>query len=187
MPLSDYNALCQPYCRYLDLAAWQITTRLLGPEKVEKRLLQQQFVPAPRLVGVEPNPGPPKSKRLSEEERWRVVHYSTLEHLSIRRIAQKMQISKTTVAQLLKKFQQTGISQRSSKNWSQEEARGRYQSRKKIKLLRKPRKRSQPLRSPRNLVKNQRMKFLWVQLKYPAQAQSSMARQAKGRGTLGGG
>ena len=109
MPLSDYNALCQPYCRYLDLAAWQITTRLLGPEKVEKRLLQQQFVPAPRLVGVEPNPGPPKSKRLSEEERWRVVHYSTLEHLSIRRIAQKMQISKTTVAQLLKKFQQTGL------------------------------------------------------------------------------
>ena len=74
-----------------------------------KRLLQQQFVPAPRLVGVEPNPGPPKSKRLSEEERWRVVHYSTLEHLSIRRIAQKMQISKTTVAQLLKKFQQTGL------------------------------------------------------------------------------
>ena len=76
---------------------------------MEKRLLQQQFVPAPRLVGVEPNPGPPKSKRLSEEERWRVVHYSTLEHLSIRRIAQKMQISKTTVAQLLKKFQQTGL------------------------------------------------------------------------------
>ena len=76
---------------------------------MKKRLLQEQFVPAPRLVGVEPDLGPSKSKRLSEEERWRVVHYSTLERLSFRKIAQKMQISKTTVAQLLKKFQQTGL------------------------------------------------------------------------------
>lgn len=65
-------------------------------------------VPAPPLIGVEPNPGPRKSQRLSEEERWRVIHLSTELHLSNRNIAKRMGVARNTVADLLKKYHQIG-------------------------------------------------------------------------------
>ena len=63
---------------------------------------------APRLVCIEPNPGPRRSQRLNEEERWRVIHLSTEMHLSIRRIAKRMEISTHTVSNVLSKYHQTG-------------------------------------------------------------------------------
>lgn len=66
------------------------------------------IVPAPRLVCVEPNPGPRRSQRLSEEERWRVIHLSTEQHLSHAAIARKMGISRHTVIDILHKYHDIG-------------------------------------------------------------------------------
>ena len=60
---------------------------LLGSEKAKNQVLAlKRFPPAQLLVGVETNPGPPKYGRLSEEERWRVVHLTTEDHLSTREV-----------------------------------------------------------------------------------------------------
>ena len=48
--------------------------------------MHKKFVHAQLLVGVGANPGPPKYGRLSEEERWRVVHLTTEDHLSTREV-----------------------------------------------------------------------------------------------------
>jgi len=69
---------------------------------------KQRFVPKPRLVCVELNPGPGAALRLSEEKRWRVVHLSTEMHLSARAIAKRMEINRSTVDALLKKYHETG-------------------------------------------------------------------------------
>jgi transposase len=68
----------------------------------------QQAVPAARLVCVELNPGPRRSPRLTEEQRWRVIHLSTESHLSIRRIAKQMKVAKKTVEDLLHKYSKSG-------------------------------------------------------------------------------
>lgn len=68
----------------------------------------KKHVPAPPLVCVEPNPGPRRSQRLSEEERWRVIHLSTEMHLSHRNIAKRMGIRQQTVIDLLKKYHEIG-------------------------------------------------------------------------------
>jgi len=68
----------------------------------------QQFVPQPPLVGVEPNPGPRRSPRLSEEKRWRVIHLATELHLGPVAIAKRVGAHRDTVADLLKKYHDTG-------------------------------------------------------------------------------
>jgi transposase len=77
-------------------------------------------VPAPPLVGVEPNPGPRRKsstarpirrwrgQNLSEKDRWRVVILHEEENLSNSEIAKRMNITKSTVQQILKKEQETG-------------------------------------------------------------------------------
>ena len=67
-----------------------------------------ESVPALRLVCVETNPGPRRSQRLSEEERWRVIHSATEQHLGPSAIARKMGISKRTAILTLKKYVETG-------------------------------------------------------------------------------
>jgi transposase len=62
----------------------------------------------PPLVGVEPNPGPRESRRLSEEERWLVIFLSTEEHRSPTAIARRLQISRPTVYNVLDKYHETG-------------------------------------------------------------------------------
>jgi transposase len=78
------------------------------------RLLNAKVqVPAPRLVGVELNPGPSPRRsprqipRLTEEQRWRVIHLSTEMHLSPAQIARRMTISRQTVYSLLQKYSET--------------------------------------------------------------------------------
>ena len=67
-----------------------------------------QWVPTPPLVCVETKPGPRRSQRLTEEERWRVIHLSTELHLSHSAIAKRMEISRHTVIDLLKKYHEIG-------------------------------------------------------------------------------
>src|SRR3569832_668265 len=63
----------------------------------------QLFVPAPPLVGVEPNLGPRESRKLSEEERWLVIFLSTEEHRSPTAITRRLGISRHTVYNVLNK------------------------------------------------------------------------------------
>ena len=67
-----------------------------------------KFVPAPLLVGVELNPGPPAGDHLSEPERWRIVFLRDENGLNPTEIARKMKCSRHTVYNILKKFDQTG-------------------------------------------------------------------------------
>jgi transposase len=69
--------------------------------------IKQLFIPAPPLVGVEPNPGPPESQRLNEEKRWRVVHLSTELHLRPTAIAKRVGVTRRTVYALLNKYHET--------------------------------------------------------------------------------
>ena len=72
------------------------------------------YVPAPRLVCVELNPGPkpgkkPKSGRhLSEEDRWRIVFLRNDVNLSLREIAQRIPTTQATILSVLKKYTETG-------------------------------------------------------------------------------
>ena len=68
----------------------------------------QKQVPAPPLICVEPNPGPRRSRRLSVEKRWRVVHLSTELRLSSRKIAKRLDIRHNTVLDILDKYHDTG-------------------------------------------------------------------------------
>ena len=67
----------------------------------------QDFVPAPPLVGVEPNPGPSGGKYLDEKTRWWVVFYIEEEHLSYHAIAEKLKIHRNTVRSIWTKYQET--------------------------------------------------------------------------------
>jgi transposase len=86
----------------------ELTSVFLGTSQQNLMVLMNKNVPAPRLVGIAENPGPRRSQRLSEEERWRVIFLSTELHLSTRRIAKRMKISPTTVTNILKKYHETG-------------------------------------------------------------------------------
>jgi hypothetical protein len=64
-------------------------------------------VPAPRLVGIEPNPGPRSGERLSELDRWRVVIHHKDDHWNNKRIAKKLKCQENVVAEILKKIYDT--------------------------------------------------------------------------------
>jgi transposase len=73
-----------------------------------------KFVPAARLVGIEPNPGPGVRKHphvrhhLSEEDRWRIVFLRRELKLSEKEIAKRIPTTQKTVSLILQKHQQTG-------------------------------------------------------------------------------
>jgi len=67
-----------------------------------------QFVPAPPLVGVEPNPGPPKNNNIPEATRWRIVFLSTENKLSPTKISRKVKCSRQEVYEILAKYKDTG-------------------------------------------------------------------------------
>jgi transposase len=57
---------------------------------------------------VETNPGPPReSRRLSEEERWRVIHLSTELHLKPLAIAKRVGCHRSAVYRILEKYWET--------------------------------------------------------------------------------
>ena len=74
MPSREYKAIRALSGRSLHLAKSETKPFLLGSEKAKNQVFAQEVCPGQLLVGVETNPGPPKYGRLSEEERWRVVH-----------------------------------------------------------------------------------------------------------------
>jgi transposase len=67
----------------------------------------QDFVPAPPLVGVEPNPGPRGNKHLDKETRWWVVFYVKEEQLTYNEIASKLNISRNSVRAIWAKYEET--------------------------------------------------------------------------------
>ena len=67
------------------------------------------FVPAPRLVGIEPNPGPRKEGDvIPEEKRWRVVFHKKDLKLAPIKIAKKLKLPKKSVENIIDKFEKTG-------------------------------------------------------------------------------
>lgn len=67
-----------------------------------------KFVPAPLLVGVEPNPGPGHGSNWNEEERWRAILKWKDEKKGTRTIAKELGISRRGVRNLIQKYQETG-------------------------------------------------------------------------------
>lgn len=67
-----------------------------------------KFVPAPRLIGVEPNPGPRHGEHLNEEQRWEVIHLWKIDKLGTRAIAKKMKIKRQNIQKLIQKYKETG-------------------------------------------------------------------------------
>jgi transposase len=68
-----------------------------------------KFVPAPRLVGIEPNPGPGNvGNRLSEEKRWRIIFM----HKDLKKvpatIARELKMNEQTVHNVIGKYEETG-------------------------------------------------------------------------------
>lgn len=75
-----------------------------------------KFVPPPRLVGVEPNPGPPKKTRLSDADRWRIVLYHNDLHWSNKKIATFVQCNEHTVHEVLERHHEgLGIGERAGR------------------------------------------------------------------------
>jgi transposase len=67
-----------------------------------------KFVPAPLLVGVEPNPGPGSGEKLTEEQRWSVVIFKKEMQWTNKKIAQKVKCREQTVHDVWEKYQETG-------------------------------------------------------------------------------
>jgi transposase len=68
-----------------------------------------KFVPAPRLVCIETNPGPPGSgRRLSEKNRWKAVFYTEDLHWKPEGIARKLKTTRQTVHDILNRYEETG-------------------------------------------------------------------------------
>ena len=61
----------------------------------------QKLVPAPLLVGVEPNPGPGRGSKWNEEQRWRTIFKWKDEKKGTKTIANEMGVSRSAV-QILK-------------------------------------------------------------------------------------
>ena len=68
----------------------------------------QKIVPAPRLVGVELNPGPRRGENMSDEERWAVINLWNIENLGTRKIAKKLNLQRKNVQNLIRKYNETG-------------------------------------------------------------------------------
>lgn len=69
---------------------------------------KEKYVPAPRLVCVELNPGPGRGKHLKEEEKWRIIlNWKDLK-LSPNQIAKKLKHKPEHVTTLIEKYKQTG-------------------------------------------------------------------------------
>ena len=69
---------------------------------------RKKFVPAPRLVCVEENPGPRPSTPLEEEKRWKIVFFKKEMKLNNSQIARKCKTTRSTVLDTLQRYEQTG-------------------------------------------------------------------------------
>ena len=70
-------------------------------------MVQRHFVPAPPLVGIHPNPGPGRGKKLDEETKWRAVILWKDKKLSPYAIGKKLKIRKESAANIIEKYQET--------------------------------------------------------------------------------
>ena len=65
-----------------------------------------KFVPAPRLVGTEPNPGPVKARnRIPEEKRWRIIFKKKDLKQTPYKIAQEMKMNEQSVHNNIEKYE----------------------------------------------------------------------------------
>ena len=71
-------------------------------------LKHAKFVPAPRLVGIEPNPGPGRGVHLDESTRLRIVTLSQDAHWSTKQIAHKVNCSREAVSLVLSRYRERG-------------------------------------------------------------------------------
>ena len=72
---------------------------------------RKKFVPAPRLVCVEENPGPHFSTHLEEEERWKIIFImkeQKKEKFNVSEIARKVKTSRPTVYETSQRYEETG-------------------------------------------------------------------------------
>ena len=72
------------------------------------------FVPAPTLIGIHPNPGPTRGQEWTEEEKYRVIVRWKYDRKSIHAIAKEMNSDRTTVRRLIQKYEETGSVKRRS-------------------------------------------------------------------------
>jgi transposase len=70
-------------------------------------LKKKKWVPAPRLVGIHPNPGPKSGTHLNEEIKWRVVFLWKDKKLSPYSIAKKLKIDKNSASSIIEKYKET--------------------------------------------------------------------------------
>jgi len=67
-----------------------------------------KYVPRPRLVCVELNPGPGRGHEWSEEQKWRVVLLWKDQGKEPATIAEELNINSQSVARLIEKYKKTG-------------------------------------------------------------------------------
>ena len=78
-------------------------------KKVQKMAKKsRKFVPAPLLVGIELNPGPGHGSNWNEEQRWRTILKWKDEKKGTRTIANELGVSRSSVQDLIHKYQETG-------------------------------------------------------------------------------
>jgi len=75
---------------------------------VENLAQIEKWVSAPRLVGVELNPGPGSGEHLTTKERWEIVISSEEKNPNYSQIAKKIGCTRPTVKAVLQKYKETG-------------------------------------------------------------------------------
>lgn len=96
----------------------------------------QKFVPAPRLVCIELNPGPGRGHQWSEEQKWRIITLWKYQGRSLHAIAEELEVDRRNVKRLIEKYKKTGKVERRSG-----QGRKRKLTRKDVGQMRKQAKR----------------------------------------------
>jgi len=73
-----------------------------------------KIVPAPRLIGIHPNPGPAGRRELTDEEKWKIVIRWKDDKKCMHAIAKELNVSRRVVQRLVQKYQQTHSVERRS-------------------------------------------------------------------------
>lgn len=76
--------------------------------------ISHKFVPAPRLVCIEVNPGPGRGHEWSEETKWRIITLWKYERKSFHSIAKALNVDRSNVRRLIKKYEETMSTKRKS-------------------------------------------------------------------------
>ena len=74
----------------------------------------QKYVPPPRLVCIELNPGPGRGHQWSEEQKWSIITLWKHEGKSLHAIATELGVDRRNVKKLIEKYKETGTVERRS-------------------------------------------------------------------------